>query len=408
MKALIQIFLIVLFTNLYAQELKIIETKIGQELDFGEEVQKDWEKREILMKDLESGKKEWDNMSKEDRGLFQKYGETFESMWDVLGGGCSWYCGAGNYSVKTSSELTPSNNYNYKSKNLSDFSYQTSWIEGVEGYGIGETIEFGFAPTHPRMTEVIIVNGYVRTHTAWKNNSRVKKLKMYVNNKPIAIINLQDVYAEQSFKLDKPLGYSDRDDFDKLKQKENWIVKFEILEVYKGDKYDDTGITEIYFDGLDVHCLAKGTEITMSDFSVKKVEDVQIGDFILSYNIENGKFEKSKVLELANPYHANLIEISFSNGTKLSCTEDHPFLNANKDWTSLNPFKTEKDYKIDNVLELKVGTELIAEKGVLKIIDIVKINSEQETFTIVKLQKNKTFIANGIVTGIEELRVPIE
>jgi len=31
------------------------------------------------------------------------------------------------------------------------------------------------------------------------------------------------------------------------------ILKFEILEVYKGSKYNDTAITEIYFDGIDVH-----------------------------------------------------------------------------------------------------------------------------------------------------------
>ena len=39
-------------------------------------------------------------------------------------------------------------------------------------------------------------------------------------------------------------------------------MKFEIVDVYKGDKYDDTAITEIYddtaiteiyFDGIDVH-----------------------------------------------------------------------------------------------------------------------------------------------------------
>jgi len=30
-------------------------------------------------------------------------------------------------------------------------------------------------------------------------------------------------------------------------------IKFEILEVYEGDKYKDTAITEIYFDGIDVH-----------------------------------------------------------------------------------------------------------------------------------------------------------
>jgi len=32
-----------------------------------------------------------------------------------------------------------------------------------------------------------------------------------------------------------------------------WTMKFEIIEVYKGTKYDDTAITEIYFDGIDVH-----------------------------------------------------------------------------------------------------------------------------------------------------------
>lgn len=30
-------------------------------------------------------------------------------------------------------------------------------------------------------------------------------------------------------------------------------MKFKILDVYKGDKYDGTAITEIYFDGIDVH-----------------------------------------------------------------------------------------------------------------------------------------------------------
>ena len=31
------------------------------------------------------------------------------------------------------------------------------------------------------------------------------------------------------------------------------VLKFEIIEVYKGLKYNDTAITEIYFDGMDVH-----------------------------------------------------------------------------------------------------------------------------------------------------------
>lgn len=31
------------------------------------------------------------------------------------------------------------------------------------------------------------------------------------------------------------------------------VLKFEIMKVYKGSKYDHTAITEIYFDGIDVH-----------------------------------------------------------------------------------------------------------------------------------------------------------
>ena len=31
--------------------------------------------------------------------LVQKYGEVVQSVWDIIDGGCSWYCGGGNYKV---------------------------------------------------------------------------------------------------------------------------------------------------------------------------------------------------------------------------------------------------------------------------------------------------------------------
>jgi hypothetical protein len=33
----------------------------------------------------------------------------------------------------------------------------------------------------------------------------------------------------------------------------NWTLRFEILDVYPGEKYTDTVISELYFDGIDVH-----------------------------------------------------------------------------------------------------------------------------------------------------------
>ena len=75
----------------------------------------------------------------------------------------------------------------------------------------------------------------------------VKRLLMYYNDKPYAVLNLKNTMDLQRFEVGN-LGNEDRCEASPM-----WSIKFEILEVYPGDKYDDTVITEIYFDGIDVH-----------------------------------------------------------------------------------------------------------------------------------------------------------
>jgi hypothetical protein len=111
---------------------------------------------------------------------------------------------------------------------------------------------YSFPPENPRITTIIVVNGYVKTKKTWDENSRVKTLKMYINDKPYAILDLVDSRQEQQFTVD-PIGNDDRDNWYQLKNSPPWTMKFEIVDVYKGEKYDDTAITEIYFDGIDVH-----------------------------------------------------------------------------------------------------------------------------------------------------------
>jgi len=176
--------------------------------------------------------------------LVRKYGEVVENVWDVVDGGCSWYCGGGNYKVSASSELTTQNHNSYKAKSANDLSYLTAWVEGKEDSGIGEYIEYSFKNNSPRITSIIISNGYMKSDNTWKNNNRVKSLKLYVNGKIFGILNLTDTKTDQTFKLGTWGHNEDGSDL---------VLKFEILEVYKGDKYNDTAITEIYFDGIDVH-----------------------------------------------------------------------------------------------------------------------------------------------------------
>jgi len=184
-----------------------------------------------------------------ERIIFRTCMEESEDYWEILGMGCSWYCGGGLDSTYASSELVGGK---YTANNIHDLNYKTAWVEGAVGHGIGEKITYDFPPENPRITKIIIINGYIKSNKAWTENSRVKALKMFIDGKPFAILELADSKQEQSFSF-SPLGVADRKDYDLLRTMPHWKMTFEILEVYPGSKYEDTAITEIYFDGIDVH-----------------------------------------------------------------------------------------------------------------------------------------------------------
>ena len=194
---------------------------------------------ELLKKEVLNAKEQ-----KELDTLLLQYGETIESVWDIIDGGCSWYCGGGNYKVIASSALASHNSIQYKAEQANDLSYKTAWIEGREDGGIGEYLEFYFKNKSPRVTGIIVSNGYVRSESSWKNNNRVRQLKLYVNGELTGILNLEDSRTDQVFNIG-PLGHNPNG--------KDLILRFEIAAIYKGDKYNDTAITEIYFDGIDIH-----------------------------------------------------------------------------------------------------------------------------------------------------------
>ncbi len=270
-------------TTLLGQKVMTLTPKIGKTYDFSQERQELWATCDSLYDTSFKKKlmqKEWNKLSNTCDEI--GYSEACDYLWDVVCGNdwtdegynMTYFMNDSDYQFTTASSALKSQRKNaYGSENIGDLNYQTAWVEGVKGYGIGETVAFKFPPGHPRITKVIIANGYVKTKETWKNNSRVKQLKIYLNNKSFAILNLKDVYAEQTFEI-PTIGYEvtyhlnndgttwwrykDQNGRDVKSYHENSeliadSIKFEILSVYKGDKYKDTAITEIYFDGLDVY-----------------------------------------------------------------------------------------------------------------------------------------------------------
>lgn len=251
---LIFLILILFSIETFGQSVKGLKPTLGRLVDKSPEGEIEFYKNQKECYNLWTKRDNGNKLTDEEEKLLEKncMEDEPEGYYEILGGGCSWYCGAGQDTQTASSELKSLKEINYSASNAHDLNYKTAWVEGVPGYGIREFLTYHFPPENPRITKVIIVNGYVKSKKAWTENSRVKTLKMYLNDKPFAILNLEDSRQEQEFKFE-PIGNGDRGDWEKLKSLPTWTIKFEIIDVYKGDKFDDTAITEIYFDGTDIH-----------------------------------------------------------------------------------------------------------------------------------------------------------
>jgi len=371
-------------------------------LDFSEEAQKAWKNIDNITQDVIKNRRQLSDLSIYENRALTKYSEGYRNIWDIIGNRCSWYCGALPTKITASSYLLARGRYAYMPQNIYDLNYKTAWIEGDSANGIGEFVSYQFNVHNPRITDIIIVNGYVKDEELWKNNGRVKTLLMYVNDKPRYILHVHDTIAEQRFTI-SPIGYTP-EAHKKMPDTITWNITFQILEVYKGEKFNDIAISEIYFDGIDVHCLAKGTRITMADGTYKAIEHVENGDTIVSFNENIRKNEDAIVHAVASPTHCNLITIYFSNKDSLTCTADHPFFNANNRWISYSPKETLDKYNYRTMNSLHVGSEFMIGNTKVLVVAIKHRCNKQQTFTIVSLSKNKIFYANGIPVGTEELK----
>ena len=146
------------------------------------------------------------------------------------------YSNANN--IVASSALKAQGSKNYKASNIFDRDPETAWVEGVKGHGIGQWIEFKNVCVRQDgywcgVGSISILNGYAKSDKAWRENGRVKRLKVYCNGKPKYILELQNSRSLQTFDVSISKGAT---------------IRFEILDVYPGTKYQDTVISEIDFN----------------------------------------------------------------------------------------------------------------------------------------------------------------
>lgn len=231
--------------------------------------------------------------------------------------------------------------------NLFDKDPTTAWVEGAQGYGEGEMLFIGLGDELPE--KMLISNGYQKSESIYKSNSRPKTIRITVytgyhldgevterasiyrirklispftymlkdqmgKQEILLGLNPEEVIREKgkSLELFKEVfskniedikkycqGCSDKPDF-------QYLLKIEIVDVYKGSRWDDTCISD--FEAV---------------FAKKKVKGIPKGDTIEevyeSDDAESGIIyvdtDKEKKLILVDKFKMKENELIGDDGT---------------------------------------------------------------------------------------------
>jgi hypothetical protein len=144
-------------------------------------------------------------------------------------------------------------------------------------------------------------------------------------------------------------------------------------------------------------CFVAGTKITMGDYTEKNIEDIIIGDYIISYNL-NKSIDEVDVVESVTFREVSMtITYMFDDNTILESTVDHPIYVKDRGWSSYDNKLSNCMYNIGNVAKIDVGDFVKTINGYTKIRNIIKNDKNKMVYNLSKIRQNSNFFANKIL-----------
>lgn len=110
--------------------------------------------------------------------------------------------------------------------------------------------------------------------------------------------------------------------------------------VYDGNKpkpvIDFTGTVKCH------GCFYENTLVTLANGETVAISDVQVGDYVLSYDIDKQKYTPQKVTHtMKNSGNKDWCKLVFDD-REIICTKDHQFFTKNRGWVEAQ-YLTEND-----------------------------------------------------------------
>ena len=154
-------------------------------------------------------------------------------------------------------------------------------------------------------------------------------------------------------------------------------------------------------------CFVAGTLITLADGSKKGIEEVKVGDEVLTYNFNSNTVEHKEVEATTSKKVNSTVLYKFDDGTQLEATNDHPLYCKDKGWVSNDTDYTKEKYNMD-AAQVNSGDKILKIDGTLNaIVSIKKLLQPKTVYNLRQVAQNHNFFVYDLLASnrvVEEER----
>lgn len=177
-------------------------------------------------------------------------------------------------------------------------------------------------------------------------------------------------------------------------------LSFIELDVEDTDTYIINGSTA--FNSLVTHnapCFVAGTPILMEDGTYLNIENVKVGDRVLSFDFKNEESIGSNVLNIFSKKVSKVVKYKFESGKELVATEDHPIYVIGKGWTSYSDSLSNTLYSLEEpIKKIEIGDVIKLYNRTDILVNTEILEGEYTVYNLSEVEKYHNYYANDVLS----------
>jgi intein/homing endonuclease len=176
-------------------------------------------------------------------------------------------------------------------------------------------------------------------------------------------------------------------------------LSFIELDVEDTDTYIINGSTALNsFVTHNSPCFVAGTPILLEDGTHLNIENVKVGDKVLSFDFRKNEIKSSSVLNIFSKKVNEVVKYEFESGKELVATIDHPIYVVDKGWSSYSSQLSNKLYSLEEeVKQIEIGdlVKLYNETQILKSFEV--LIGDYTVFNLSEVENHHNYYANDVL-----------